>query len=430
MTLIEEIYNLFLKFPRISTDSRNVTRDSIFFAIKGDHFDGNRFATEALDKGAAFAVVDDPAIIPGNQVILVADALQTLQQLAVLHRHHIKTKIIGITGSNGKTTTKELIGKVLASSYKTTVTQGNLNNHIGVPLTVLSLEKETSFAVIEMGANHPGEIASLCRIAQPDFGLITNIGKAHLEGFGGIEGVAKAKSELYDFIRQHDGLAFINMDNPLLNRLSEGMKLSTYGSGENAGCKGMITEKYPYLKIAWSSGLQNGLINTRLYGDYNFENVMAAISIGLYFGIGPEQIKNAISDYIPDNNRSQWIHTGLNELILDAYNANPSSMKAALYNFHMIDAPSKIIIMGDMMELGEQSPGEHKEILAFARELSFDKIFVVGELFSQAAFDGNEICFTGLQDAEKWFRDHPLQNMTILMKGSRKLQLEKLRHLL
>ena len=429
MTPVEEIYRLYIKFPRISTDSRNVIPDSIFFAVKGDHFDGNQFAAEALDKGAACSIIDDPSAIAGSRFILVPDALQTLQQLAVIHRGHTKAKIIGITGSNGKTTTKELIGRVLASTYKTVITLGNLNNHIGVPLTILSLQEDTAFAVVEMGANHPGEIAALCRIAWPDFGIITNIGKAHLEGFGGLEGVVEAKSELYDFVRQHDGLVFINLDNQLLRRLSEGMKISTYGSGENAGCKGVITDRDPYLAVSWSAGPQNGLIRTRLFGDYNFENIMAAVCIGLYFGVSPGQIENAVGAYIPDNNRSQWIRTDRNAMVLDSYNANPSSMKAALVNFHETDAPSKMVILGDMMELGEFSLDEHRDIIALVRKLSFNKIFVVGELFSQAASGGAEICFPGATEAENWFRDHPVHDMTILLKGSRKMQLEKLSNL-
>jgi len=430
MTPIEEIYSLYLKFPRIITDSRKVIPDSLFFAIKGDHFDGNKFAAEALDNGAAYAVVDDASVITGKRFILVPDALPALQQLAVIHRGHVNAGIIGITGSNGKTTTKEMIGRVLASTFKTVMTHGNLNNHIGVPLSVLSVKEDTSFAVIEMGANHPGEIAGLCRLAQPDFGIITNIGKAHLEGFGSFEGVAKAKSELYDFIRQHDGLVFINLDNQLLLQLSEGLKLSSYGSGENAGCKGVITEKRPFLAVAWSAGQLNGFIRTRLYGDYNFENVMAAVSVGLYFGVPPEQIEKAICSYIPDNNRSQLIRTDRNVLVLDAYNANPSSMKAALSSFYEMDAPAKMIILGDMMELGENGIEEHINIIALTRKLSFENVIVIGELFSRAAKGGEEICLTGIREAQEWFRDHPVHDMTILLKGSRIMQLEKLSNLL
>lgn len=430
MTPIEIIYNAFLKFPRISTDSRNIIPDSIFFAIKGDQFDGNQFAAEALEKGAAYVVVDKPSVVAGTRAILVPDTLQALQQLAILHRSKISAKIIGITGSNGKTTTKELIGRVLSCGNKTIITRGNLNNHIGVPLTILSIREDTSFAVIEMGANHQGEIASLCRIARPDYGLITNIGKAHLEGFGNFEGVIKAKSELYDFLRINNGLVFVNIDNQLLGRQSEGIKSVTYGTGKEAYCKGLITSKDPYLAIDWSAGQHNGRINTRLFGDYNFENVMAAICIGIYFKISALDIEKAINAYIPDNNRSQIIRTDHNILIMDAYNANPSSMRAALENFHKMDAPAKTIILGDMMELGDRSLEEHHDIIALTRKLAFHKVFLVGHLFRQAAIGGEEICFNNIGEAELWFRKYPLNDMMILLKGSRKMQLEDLSHLL
>jgi UDP-N-acetylmuramoyl-tripeptide--D-alanyl-D-alanine ligase len=429
MTTIEEIYRLFLRFPRITTDSRNVITDSVFFGIKGDQFDGNRFAAEALSKGAAFAIVDNPSVMEGDRFILVPDTLLALQQLASIHRGHVKAKIIGITGSNGKTTTKELIGNVLSSTFNTVITCGNLNNHIGVPLTILSLKDDTSFAVVEMGANHPGEIASLCRIARPDYGIITNIGKAHLEGFISFEGVVMAKSELYNFIRKDGGIVFVNQDNQLLRRLSDGMKICSYGSCENAWCKGEISERDPSLAVTWFAGQLSGLVRTRLYGDYNFENIMAAITIGLYFGVSPEKIENAISAYQPENNRSQLTRTDHNVLVLDAYNANPSSMVAALNNFQKYAAPAKMIILGDMMELGEQSLEEHKEIIALVRNLSFSQVCLIGEQLSQAAKGGQELCFSNLQQAEKWFRDHPVRNMTILLKGSRKMMLEKLRYL-
>jgi UDP-N-acetylmuramoyl-tripeptide--D-alanyl-D-alanine ligase len=429
MTAIEKIYGLYHKSAGISTDSRSIIRESIFFAIKGDQFNGNQFAGAALDNGASYAVVDDPSVIDGDRYILVDDTLKSLQQLAILHRGNVKAKIIGITGSNGKTTTKELIGRVLDSTHKTLMTQGNLNNHIGVPLTILNIKEETLFAVIEMGANHPGEIGELCRIAQPDYGLITNIGKAHLEGFGSFEGVIKAKSELYDFIREHDGLVFINLDNQLLCRLSAGIKLITYGSGDLAACQGKIIGRDPYLNISWSAGHLSGRIPTHLYGDYNFENILAAVCIGLYFRIRPEEIENAITAYIPDNNRSQWVRASRNILVLDAYNANPSSMKAALNNFHQIDAPSKMIILGDMMELGIQSPEEHRQILSLVRNLSFTKVFLIGQLFTQAARGGEETCFGSITEALGWFRENPVENMTILLKGSRKMQLESLNNL-
>jgi UDP-N-acetylmuramoyl-tripeptide--D-alanyl-D-alanine ligase len=353
-----------------------------------------------------------------------------LQQLAIIRRSRISATIIGITGSNGKTTTKELIGKVLSSTFKTVMTRGNLNNHIGVPLTILSIDNDTEFAVIEMGANHPGEIAALCQIAKPEYGLITNIGKAHLEGFGSFEGVIKAKSELYDFIMLNDGMAFVNNDNHLLVSLSEKLKNTSYGTSENASCKGEIIGKDPYLVIKWQNEFHSGFIKSNLFGDYNFENVMAAVSIGSYFGISPETIDREIGNYYPDNNRSQWIQTERNTLILDAYNANPSSMKAALSNFNMITAPAKMVILGDMMELGHQSLQEHRNIIRLVCELSLQNAVFIGEFFSNAS-DGNlGMFFHRTIEAETWLQSHPMNNFTILLKGSRKMQLETLVKLL
>jgi UDP-N-acetylmuramoyl-tripeptide--D-alanyl-D-alanine ligase len=429
MAAIEEIYRLFLRFPQICIDSRNVMPGSVFFGIKGDQFDGNEFAAQALSKGAAYAIVDNPSLAVDNSYVLVNDSLDTLQKLASIHRNNIKAKIIGVTGSNGKTTTKELIGTVLSSTFKTIITEGNLNNHIGLPLTVLSVKKETSFAVIEMGANHPDEIRSLCQIARPEFGIITNIGKAHLEGFGNFEGVIKAKSELYDFIRQNGGSVFVNMDNELLCRLSEGMNIFYYGGNENAACRGEIIEKDPSLAIAWHWGIKSGVISTSLYGVYNFENVMAAISVGLYFGIKPENINQAIAKYRAENNRSQITRTKHNILVLDAYNANPSSMVAALTNFSNYNAPAKMIILGDMLELGNHSLEEHREIIDLVRKLSFNQVCFVGKQFSEMVKGGGELCFDGIEQAEKWFRYHPVRNMTIMLKGSRKMMLENLKNL-
>jgi UDP-N-acetylmuramoyl-tripeptide--D-alanyl-D-alanine ligase len=429
MATIEEIYRLFLRFPQVSTDSRNVMPGSIFCGIKGDRFDGNKFAAEAISKGAAYAVVDNPSFAVDTSYVLVNNTLDTLQKLASIHRDNVKAKIIGVTGSNGKTTTKELIGNVLSSTFKTIITPGNLNNHIGLPLTMLSVKNETAFAVIEMGANHLGEIRSLCQIARPEFGIITNIGKAHLEGFGNFEGVIKAKSELYDFIRQNGGSVFVNMDNELLCRLSGGMNIVYYGANENAACRGEIIEKDPSLAVAWHSGIKSGLIRTGLYGDYNFENVMAAISVGLFFGIKPEKINQAIAEYQAENNRSQITHTKHNILVLDAYNANPSSMAAALSNFQNYNAPSKMIILGDMLELGDHSLEEHREIITLVRTLSFNQVCLVGKQFSEVAKGGQELCFGEIEQAEKWFRRHTVRNMTIMLKGSRKMMLENLKHL-
>lgn len=379
-----------------------------------------------MDNGAARAVVDNSEYVDNDQFIVVDDALITLQNLACYHRSKMAAKIIGITGSNGKTTTKELIGKVLSSTFNTVVTAGNLNNHIGVPLTLLTLNRATKFAVIEMGANHAGEIAALCKIARPEYGLITNIGKAHLEGFGGFEGVIKAKSELYDFIRNHDGLAFINGDNSLLMSLSEGMKCFSYGTLDHTECKGDIAARQPYLEINWSFKHLGGKIKTQLFGDYNFENIMAALAVGLYFKIDPNLINKAISSYVPENNRSQLLSTSKNKLVLDAYNANPSSMKAALINFASGSVSDKMIIIGDMMELGEQSIKEHQEIVKLVKELGFVKCLYIGQNFLEVTRKSGELSFGTLPEAEDWLQNNPVYNKTILIKGSRKMQLEEL----
>jgi UDP-N-acetylmuramoyl-tripeptide--D-alanyl-D-alanine ligase len=426
----EEIYRIFLEHPSISTDSRQIKPGSVFFALKGDQYDGNRFASDAIAKGAAYAVVDNPGKASGDRFIPVEDTLISLQNLASTHRKHITAKIIGITGSNGKTTTKELIGKVLSTSYQTVMTRGNLNNHIGVPLTMLSITKETEFAVVEMGANHPGEIANLCQIARPDYGIITNIGKAHLEGFGSLEGVARAKSELYDFLRNNNGLAFINSDNPILMGLTKGLNYFSYGTAGDTDCTGSITSRDPFLSVKWHGRHFSGTVRSLLYGDYNLENVLAAISIGTYFNIEPAKIEDAISSYQPDNNRSQWIKTGSNLVILDAYNANPSSMKAALLNFHQMAASPKIAILGDMMELGEHSLTEHREVISLARELSFDRLFLIGNQFRQACSPGNETSFRDIGQAKDWFRENRVHGMSVLLKGSRKMRLEALIELL
>lgn len=426
MTPIQDIYNLFLQFPRISTDSRNIIPDSLFFAIKGDKFNGNQFADEAIVKGARYAIVDEPSMNTGNNLLLVPDTIQALQQLAMIHRQHIKAKIIAITGSNGKTTTKELTGIVLSSEFNTVITPGNLNNHIGVPLTILSITNDTEFAVVEMGANHPGEIVELCRIAQPDAGLITNIGKAHLEGFGSFEGVIRAKSELYDYLRLNNGFVFFNADNQMLVNLSAGIISYSYGSDEDAYCQGSIAGHDPFLAIDWKSASHKGTIHTKLFGDYNFENVLAAVCIGLHFGVNPLQIDSAISSYLPDNNRSQVIKTNHNNIILDAYNANPSSMKAAIENFNQSNAKPKMLILGDMMELGTFSLDEHHNIVTMIRKLHFDKIIFIGESFNKAIGNGTETCFPGIDEAGTFLMELPVKGMTILLKGSRKMQLENL----
>ena len=427
MISLTELYGLFLKSSGIATDSRNIAHGSLFFALKGDQFDGNLFALDAIRNGAAFSVTDNPDIQQHEQILLVTDVLDTLQELALLHRKNIRAKIIAITGSNGKTTTKELIGKVLGSFYNTLVTKGNLNNHIGVPLTLLSIREDIDFAVVEMGANHPGEIDALCRIARPDYGLITNIGKAHLEGFGSFEGVIRTKSELYNYLKENSGLVFYNSDNELLSNLSIEIKRKSYGMNQDAERRGEILSNDPFLSLKWEEAPQSGIVDSALYGEYNFENIMAAICIGLYFGVRADQIKNAIASYIPENNRSQIIQTEKNVIISDAYNANPSSMKAALINFSKMKSPAKMLILGDMMELGDYSLEEHVKIVNYIRELGFEKVLLIGDWFYKAAENGKEICFNSTNAAEAWLSRQLIANRTILLKGSRKMQLETLR---
>lgn len=429
MTSPIEIYPLITGSRKIVTDSRHATPGSIFIALKGDKFNGNLFASDALMNGAEHAIVDDPEVVRDERYLLVNDGLGALQELAIIHRKHLRTKIIGITGSNGKTTTKELISRVLSTKYHTGYTRGNLNNHIGVPLTILSLWDE-EMAIVEMGANHPGEIARLCEITRPHFGIITNIGKAHLEGFGSLEGVAKAKSELYRFVRENAGTLFVNTDHDLLVRLATDAKKITYGSDPEADCTGSVLERFPVLEVGWKWRQCSGITKTNLYGDYNFENVLAAITVGLHFSIDPEKINLAIHEYVPENNRSQWINTRQNQLMLDAYNANPSSMKAAVLQFSLLKAPFKMVILGDMMELGTESRNEHAELVRLIRSLSFQQVILIGNHFCQAAGDGQETCFKETSQAAQWLRQHPVNQATVLLKGSRLMQLETLKDVL
>ncbi len=405
----------------MTTDSRNVEKGAIFFALKGDHFDGNRFADEALDKGAALAVVDDKAIGGQSSVLYVDDALSTLQKLAAYHRDQLTIPLIGLTGSNGKTTTKELIQRVLNKKFRTVATTGNLNNHIGVPLTILGITPGTEMAVIEMGANHQGEIALLCNIAKPTHGLITNIGKAHLEGFGGFEGVVRAKTELYAYLKSVKGKAFVNRDDEMLMGLAARLPVMTYGMAEGADVQGRISGSSPFLEIEWG-GFQ---LRTQLYGDYNFYNVMAAICAGTAFGVGKEDIADAVVHYVPSNSRSQVIESSRNTIMLDAYNANPTSMLAAIGHFGRQAFPRKMMILGDMLELGASSPGEHAAIL---RELDkyHASVILIGPEFTAADHEKKFITFPDAENAAAWLETHPPQGEHILIKGSRGMQLEKL----
>lgn len=421
MQSIEELYKVFLEGAGVSTDSRKLSPDSIFFALKGDNFNGNHYAGDALEKGAALAVVDEEAYVRNDKCLLADDALKVLQKLASYHRRKLNIPVIGLTGTNGKTTTKELIHKVLSEKYITHATPGNLNNHIGVPLSILGIGKETEIAVIEMGANHRGEIAQLCEIARPTEGLITNIGKAHLEGFGSFEGVIVAKSELYEYLLLNDAPVHVNADDALLMELSDGMKRKTYGKSTGADLKASISSSLPYIEIMWD----NQRIDSRLYGDFHFGNIMAAISIGVSHAVDAKAIARAIASYSPSNNRSQLIEKGNNTIYMDAYNANPDSMLAAISHFRRQEGSPKALILGDMLELGRESQKEHKRILDELHE-GFEQVLLIGPEFVKAASDTSFTAFAKLKEAAEWLRQNPLQKAHILIKGSRGITLEKI----
>lgn len=426
---IHNLYQLFLNCSGVTTDTRNCQQESMFFALKGETFNGNQFASQALEKGCAYVVVDEPdyAIEGDGRYILVRNVLNALQQLANFHRNRLKTKVLGITGTNGKTTTKELVFAVLSQSYHVLCTQGNLNNHIGVPLTLLRLTPAHEIAVIEMGANHPGEIKTLVEIAEPDLGIITNVGKAHLEGFGSFDGVLRTKGELYDFLRLRKGsVVFIDQDNPYLTDRAKGLKQIPYGTDRSLYINGQVIANSPYLSIAWRAG-EGGeahLLETRLVGEYNFTNILAAISIGCFFGVDSERINQAIRSYEPQNSRSQLKQTEDNTLIIDAYNANPTSMMAALKNFKNMTAERKMLILGDMRELGEEGASEHQKIVDFIDSCHFDKVILVGNLF--AATRNNYSSYTDVQELIYAFRERKPQKNTILIKGSNGIKLYQL----
>ena len=431
---IDEIYAYFKKHPKIVTDSRKIETGCIFLALKGAHFDGNLFAAQALEKGASYAIIDDPTHLKNERCILVKDCLQTLQALANYHRRQFDIPIIAITGSNGKTTTKELLNVVLASRYRTHFTKGNLNNHIGVPLTLLGLDQCIEVAVIEMGANHIGEIKDLCEIAMPTHGLITNIGKAHLEGFGSLEGVKKAKSELYQYLKKQAGVIFINEGEAFLKTL-----LGTYSkripyfvsknpSPDHYGYEAIYIAADPYIELSFlGDDGQLQAIKTQLMGKYNFNNVMTAIALGRYFKVPTQKIKKAIEDYIPANNRSQIIHKNSNTYILDAYNANPTSMKHALDNLAQQKELFKIAILGDMLELGAYSFQEHVSIVEYCLTLGIKQIVLVGKTFSTVTGFPEIIKFIDVMSLNQWFENQTIQDSIILIKGSRGIALEQLK---
>jgi len=420
---IEDIYSLYLQHPVVCTDTRNIKKDSIFFALKGANFNANTFAKEALTKGAKYAVIDEEAYY-SEGCILVKDVLTTLQQLANYHRRQFHIPVIGITGTNGKTTTKELTAAVLSEKFKTHFTQGNLNNHIGVPLTLLQLKKEHQIAIIEMGANHQGEIAELCTIAEPNYGIITNIGKAHLEGFGGPEGVIKAKSELYHHIKAHKGRLFVNADDELLMRLSHGIERITYGTKPGVDCEG-IDDKDALL--AKGIFIDDGIeveIQSRLAGRYNFYNMLVAACVGFHLGLTITQIKDGIEDYIPSNNRSQIVKKESNTIWVDAYNANPSSMKSAVESFSQMPGEGKTLILGDMFELGDDSAKEHQTLAdLIENKKCWDAVYLVGKEFAKTKSSAKR--FESTDALIEWIHSNPLKTKTILLKGSRGMAMER-----
>lgn len=428
----KEIYRLYKKYPTITTDTRHCIQGSIFIALKGDNFNGNKFARTAIESGCEYAFVDEKEYADNHKILLMdKPGVETLQELANYHRRQFNIPVIAITGTNGKTTTKELIAAVLSQGHKVLYTQGNMNNHLGVPLTLLRMNGEHSIAIIEMGANHPGEIETLCKIAEPTFGLITNVGKAHLEGFGSFEGVIRTKGELYAFLQQHGGKVFLPGDNPYLSELARGFETITYGKKETNTIIGKAESCSPFLTYQWKvrGGKYIYTVSTQLIGTYNLDNILAAITVGRYFGILPNLINKAISEYTPNNNRSQLKKSDKNTLIIDAYNANPESMRVALENFEAIPNEHKVLILGDMKELGEQSDIEHQHIANLTTQGNYETIFLIGENFGKVKCDiANK--FPTTEAFHQWLSTYPLNQKTILIKGSRGMKLESLLDLL
>lgn len=419
---IKELYEKFLESGKISTDTRQIGPGSIFFALKGENFNANTFASQALEKGAMYAVVDEKKYATDRRCILVDNVLESLQKLSHHHRDQLKIPVIGLTGSNGKTTTKELLHAVLSKKLKTFATKGNLNNHIGVPLTLLSIDKSIEIAVVEMGANHLGEISFLCSLAAPSHGFITNIGRAHIGLFGSYENIIRAKSELYQHLINHNGTVFINSQNEILANMAKRFKDPLFYPAEGDFYHGELISADPFLKIRAQNGAE---VQTNLIGGYNFENVMAALCIGKYFGVDPDRANEAIASYQPDSMRSQMIQKGSNKIILDAYNANPSSMRAAIENLAAMKADSKVLILGDMYELEGEAEKEHRAIGQIVSEKTFDNVYLCGKLFKSAVdvipkakhFETKSAL---IEDLKK----HPLTDATILVKASRGIGLE------
>lgn len=423
---INALYAIFRQSTGVTTDSRRCPAGSVFFALRGDTFDGNAFAARALEEGCACAVIDNPAYLPADdsRYVLVDDTLKALQQLARHHRRTLGTPVIGITGTNGKTTTKELTAAVLSQKYVLHYTQGNLNNHIGVPLTLLGLRPQHQLAVIEMGASHPGDIRELVEIAEPDCGLITNVGRAHLEGFGSFEGVIRTKGELFDFLREKGGATvFVHDDNPYLKDMAHDLKQVRYGTRPDLCVSGQMTANSPYLALQWKAAgeAETHVVQTHLIGEYNLPNALAAIAVGHYFGVTAGETDQALEGYIPHNNRSQLVQTADNTLIVDAYNANPTSMMAAIENFRKMQASHKMLILGDMRELGADSLALHQEIVNHLEACGFEDVLLVGSQFAATRHS-----YPSYPDAPAlidYLRAHRPTGKTILIKGSNGLRL-------
>lgn len=433
MVHIEKLYQYYLQHPIVCTDTRNISPGCLFFALKGENFDANVFAQQALEQGAAFAIVDNEAYATNERYLLVNNVLTTLQDLAKHHRRQLQIPVIGLTGSNGKTTTKELIRAVLAEKYHTFATKGNLNNHIGVPLSILSLTRETEMAVIEMGANHQGEIAMLCEIAQPTHGLITNVGMAHLDGFGGFEGVKKGKAELYAYLKKTHGFAFINRNNPYLIEMSERAELNKvvyYGTEEGNSVTGQLLHSDPLIELEWHTASESHQAKANLTGTYNFENILAAICIGHFFGLTAAEVNNGLAHYFPTNNRSQLTKTDNNTVICDFYNANPSSMSAALHNLKALSAPHKTAIIGDMFELGEESAAQHEKVAKLASQLEIEDVVFIGKYFYALKDRYSGQFFGTPAEASAYLKANPIKDNLVLLKGSRGMALEQLLPLL
>jgi len=421
---MEQLYKIFLAHPSVQTDTRKLKENDLYFALKGPNFNGNLFAQKALDTGAAYAIIDEPANFTDERLIEVDDVLTTMQLLAKHHRQQFTIPFIAITGSNGKTTTKELLHEVLNSTYKTYTTEGNLNNHIGIPLTILKVKADAEIALIEMGANHQKEIESYCAFTLPTHGLITNCGKAHLEGFGGVEGVRKGKGELFDYLRANNGTAFIMNDYDYLIDMSKGIAaIKTYGT-HNAEITGKVKNSTGFLEVVVTKGAAINTIKTQLVGEYNLPNVLAAVAVGKYFTVTDDKIKAALENYTPSNSRSQLIEKGSNKIILDAYNANPTSMKAAIENFAKMEGDEKVLLLGGMMELGTESLQEHQSIINVIGNYKWKAVVLVGGDYHKLQHP--YINFENSLQAREWFYQQQFVHTLFLIKGSRSMQMEKI----